>query len=205
MQASPTHMRCTARDPSASYEHAASGVLSGHFTHRHRDHEAPLTRSVLRGFPGMDRANAGVTPPAPLSMSMASVTRWRSRSGAEPALPLIVAILQHRMLHSVAAIAPCCHLLCIKTRASTISSHVSCICRVAVAPFYCLQDITHDCDVCDRDSSAFGQTCLTFTAVNACCSRPWRHDAHHLLSYIFNQAPWYLILVQGRALTMQSC
>lgn len=112
MQATFTHMMCCARDPSASYEHAASGVLSGHFTYRHRDHEASLTRSVLQAFPGNDRANAGVTPPAPLSMSMASVTRWRSRSGAELALPLIVAILQHRTQHSVAAIALFCHLLC---------------------------------------------------------------------------------------------
>ena len=106
-QAIPTHLMCCATDPSASYEHAASGVLSGHFTYRHREYEAALTRSVLRGFPGMARANAGVTSPAPLSMSMASMTRWRSRSGAEPALALIVAILQHRMQHSVAATALC--------------------------------------------------------------------------------------------------
>ena len=188
MQASPTHMIWRTTDPSASYEHAASGVLSGHFTYRHRDLEASLTRSVLQAFPGTDRANAGVTPPAPLSMSMASVTRWRSRSGAEPALPLIVAILQHRMQLSVAAVALYCHLLCIYIGTSTLSFHVLSICRIAAAPFYCLPryDVT-TVELATRIAPPSGRRGLTFTSAHARCLWQSRHDAHHFLSYIFTK------------------
>ena len=162
-QAIPTHLMCCATDPSASYEHAASGVLSGHFTYRHRDHEAALTRSVLRGFPGMARANAGVTPPAPLSMSMASMTRWRSRSGAEPALALIVAILQHR-IHTLWLQLPCVVLTIHVIREQVLFLPMWCVSAGSQWPLllfsrYCVKPVMFANSLALRS----GRRCLTFT------------------------------------------
>ena len=150
MHATPKHVMYCARHPTVSFKHAASGVLSGHFKYRHQHDEASLTRSVLRAFTGNDRANAGVTPPAPLSMSMASMTRRRSRSGAEPALALIVAILQHRMKHSVAAML--CHMLCMRDRYQDPFLQYVYNCRITEALSSVLKMLDHDYNVREQDA-----------------------------------------------------